>query len=252
MPKRYSINSIIPSLITLFSCCAGLTAIRYALDGQIAHSLFFILIAGALDGLDGTVARWLKATSQFGGELDSLADFVAFGVAPGLIIYYTTSHTIPGAWGWFAALIFILCCGLRLARFNATNLSPISETQAVMTKPEPFFRGVPAPAGGIVGLMPLALLQEIPSLASWPYWAWGYILWQVFIGLLMVSNIPTFSPKKLRISREYRLWIILLIVSLLIVALEQPWWVWVVISNLYIISLPCALWLFRSHHPDKR
>ena len=234
--RRRSINSVLPSLSTLASCCAGLTAVRYALDGEVARALAFILAAGLLDGLDGTVARWLKATSQFGGELDSLADFVAFGVAPGLIVYFSIFATTPpplNGLAWGAMLLFIMCCCLRLARFNVANLSP-DPTH----KPEPFFRGIPAPAGGILCLMPLALLQILPELNHHGAIAPLYIGWLIFVGLMMVSSIPTFSPKTLRVPSQHRITSLLLLLGVVILAIELPWHVWIGICCLYLGSIP--------------
>ncbi|NQY82820.1 MAG: CDP-alcohol phosphatidyltransferase family protein [Alphaproteobacteria bacterium] len=234
-PPRRSINSVIPNLLTLTSCCAGLTAVRYALEGEAERALMFILAASVLDGLDGTVARWLKAASQFGCELDSLADFVAFGISPGLIVYYTVFADAPHVFSsvaWGTTLLFSMCCGLRLARFNVANLSPAEG------KPEPFLRGIPAPGGGLLGLMPLALMQIVPELAQHPLSAPFYALWQVFIGLMMVSSIPTFSPKKLRVPQRFRIVFLLGMLCVLLLALELPWHTWVAICSLYLVSIP--------------
>lgn len=241
--RRRSINSALPSLLTLASCCAGLTAVRHAVDGQVTHALFFILAAAILDGLDGTVARWLKATSHFGGELDSLADFVAFGVAPALIVYFLLFDGASlGALFWGVSLLYAACCGLRLARFNVLSLNPDPEA-----KPEPFFRGIPAPGGGMCALMPLALLQLMPELAGWPYLTYAYAAWLVFTGLMMVSSIPTFSPKKLRFPQKYNLVLILFSLVVVLIAYERPWLVWVIITSLYLLTIPfMAIKLHRT------
>ncbi len=234
--RRRSVNSVLPSLLTLASCCAGLTAVRYALDGEAGRALAFILAAGILDGLDGTVARWLKATSQFGGELDSLADFVAFGVAPGFIVYFSIFADAPAPLNgiaWAAMLLFSMSCCLRLARFNVANLSPDPAR-----KPEPFFRGIPAPAGGMLCLMPLAVLQIVPELTHHGFIAPFYIGWLVFIGLMMVSSIPTFSPKTLRMPTQYRTVLLLLLLGILLLAIELPWHVWTGVCCLYLVSIP--------------
>ena len=234
--RRRSINSVIPSLLTLASCCAGLTAVRYALDGEVAGALAFILAAGVLDGLDGTVARWLKATSQFGGELDSLADFVAFGIAPGFIVYFSVFDQSPSPFhsiAWVVMLLFCMCCGIRLARFNVSNLSPDPAQ-----KPEPFFRGIPAPAGGILCLMPLAVLQIAPSFGHPDIILPVYILWLVFVGLMMVSNVPTFAPKTLQLPPRYRTALLLVLLGIVLLAIELPWHVWVGVCCLYLVSIP--------------
>ena len=234
--RRRSINSVIPSLLTLASCCAGLTAVRYALDGDTVRALAFILAAGILDGLDGTVARWLKATSQFGGELDSLADFVAFGIAPGFIVYFSIfAESSPPFHGiaWAAMLLFCMCCGIRLARFNVSNLNPDPAQ-----KSEPFFRGIPAPAGGILCLMPMAFLHIFPELGRQSAFVLFYLGWLVFVGLMMVSTIPTFSPKALRMPTQYRTTLLLLLLGVLLLAIELPWHVWIGVCCLYLASIP--------------
>lgn len=232
--RRRSINSILPSLLTLASFCAGLTAVRNAIDGHTDLALMFILAATILDGLDGTVARWLKATSHFGGELDSLADFVAFGVSPALIVYFTLfdATALEGLY-WGVSLVFTACCGLRLARFNVLSLTPESKK-----KPDPFFRGVPAPGGGLLSLMPLALFQLQPEWGQSAQAPMIYAAWLVFVGLMMVSSIPTVSPKNVRFPSRYNVLFVLLLFVILLVAIEQPWLVWVAACCAYLIAMP--------------
>ena len=144
-----SINKMIPNILTLLALCAGMTAIRFAINGKFEASVVAILIAGVLDGLDGRVARLLKASSSFGAQLDSLSDFVCFGVAPGMLLYIWTMNTI-GSFGWVVALLFAVCSALRLARFNTQIGIPDPPAYAYN-----FFTGIPAPAAAGVAVIPL-------------------------------------------------------------------------------------------------
>src|SRR6187402_1297381 len=182
------VRTLVPNLITLLALCAGLTAIRLAMEEKLEWALAAIVFAALLDGIDGRVARMLKGTSRFGAELDSLADFVNFGVAPAIILYFWGLHDIKSA-GWIAALVFAICAGLRLARFNVMIDDPNKPVWAGN-----FFTGIPAPAGAITVLLPIYLnLLGVPINLG--------IVWVVFfytlaIALLMVSRLPVFSGKQ--------------------------------------------------------
>src|SRR5260370_15391614 len=143
------VRTLLPNIITLLALCAGLTAIRLELEDRLEWALAAIVFAALLDGVDGRIARMLKGTSRFGAELDSLADFVNFGVAPGLILYFWTLHELKSA-GWIAAMVFAICAALRLARFNLTIDAPNRPAWAGN-----FFVGMPAPAGAITVLLPI-------------------------------------------------------------------------------------------------
>src|SRR5215203_5503715 len=149
--RAIPVRTLVPNFITLLALCAGLTGIRMAVEGKLEYALAAIVFAAALDGIDGRVARMLKGTSRFGAELDSLADFVNFGVAPGLILYFWGLHDLKAA-GWIAAMVFAICAGLRLARFNVALDDPNRPAWA-----SGFFVGVPAPAGAITVLLPIYL-----------------------------------------------------------------------------------------------
>src|SRR6185503_13162027 len=149
--KPIPVRTLVPNLITLLALCAGLTAIRVAFEGQLELALAAIVFAALLDGIDGRVARFLKGTSKFGAELDSLADFVNFGVAPALILYFWGLHEIKSV-GWIAAMVFAICAALRLARFNVMIDDPNKPAWAGN-----FFTGIPAPAGAITVLLPIYL-----------------------------------------------------------------------------------------------
>src|SRR5215470_19649306 len=154
------VRMLVPNVITLLAICAGLTAIRLSTEGKVEWAVAAIVVAAVLDGIDGRVARMIKGQSKFGAELDSLADFVNFGVAPGLILYFWSLHELKSA-GWIAAMVFAICGGLRLARFNVAIEDPNRPAWASL-----FFVGVPAPAGAITVLLPLYMhFLDLPNVA---------------------------------------------------------------------------------------
>jgi len=153
-----SVNRMVPNVLTLLALCAGMTAIRFAVDGKFEYACFAIIAAGVFDGLDGRLARLLKATSPFGAELDSLSDFISFGVAPAAVVYLWTMAQWQSL-GWVIALIYAVCCALRLARFN-TQLAADPPPYAAN-----FFSGAPAPAGAGLIMLPM-----------FPYFEWGFSL----------------------------------------------------------------------------
>src|SRR5271154_6483403 len=161
--KAIPVRTLLPNLITLLALCAGLTAIRLAVESRLDLALAAIVLAALLDGIDGRVARMLKGTSRFGAELDSLADFVNFGVAPALILYFWGLHELKSA-GWIAALVFATCCGLRLARFNVMIDDPNKPAWAGN-----YFVGMPAPAGAITVLLPVYMhFLDVPHVVIIP------------------------------------------------------------------------------------
>src|SRR5215475_10527249 len=149
--RAIPVRTLVPNVITLLALCAGLTAIRFAVEGRLEWALAAIVFAAMLDAIDGRVARLIKGQSRFGAELDSLADFVNFGVAPGLILYFWSLNGL-GNLGWIAAMVFAICAGLRLARFNVQIDDPSKPAWAGN-----FFTGMPAPAGAITVLLPMYL-----------------------------------------------------------------------------------------------
>src|SRR6266478_8615216 len=177
------VRTLVPNLITLLALCAGLTGIRLAIEGRLEWAVAAIVFAAVLDGLDGRVARMLKGTSRFGAELDSLADFVNFGVAPALILYFWQLRELNNG-GWIAAMVFAISGGLRLARFNATMDDPNKPAFAAN-----YFTGVPAPAGAITVLLPIYLaflgMPRPPAVLT--------ALYTLLIAFLMVSRLPVFS-----------------------------------------------------------
>lgn len=227
--RTIPVRLLLPNLITLLSLCAGLTAIRLAIEGRIEWALGAIVFAAALDGIDGRVARMLKGQSRFGAELDSLADFVNFGVVPGLILYFWGLNEL-GAIGWIAALVFAICMSLRLARFNVMVDDP--NRPAWMAN---FFTGVPAPAGAIIVLLPIYI-----NLLGLPRFNALACIYTLIIAFLLVSTLPVFSGKKLgnRVRPDLVLPIFVVVVLFVALLVSYPWPVLTIGTLAYLASLP--------------
>ena len=239
--KPVPFRVIAPNLITLLALCLGLTAIRLAYEGRMEPAVYAIVVAALLDGVDGRIARLLKGTSRFGAELDSLADFVNFGVAPALILYSFVLHQLKAA-GWIAALVFAIAAGLRLARFNTMLDDP--------NRPEwkkNFFVGMAAPAGAIAALLPIYLdfiglpVRTTPG----PALAFLYLL---LIGFLMVSTIPTFSGKTIgkRVPREWVLPLFVVTVAFFGLLISFPFEVLALGTFLYLAAIPFGIARYRQ------
>src|SRR5258708_12529220 len=182
-PRRISglsLNRMIPNILTLLALCAGMTAVRFAINGKFEAAVIAIIVAGVFDGLDGRVARLLKSTSPFGAQLDSLSDFVCFGVAPGVMLYIWTMSQLA-SFGWALSLLYAICCGLRLARFN-TQLDVDLPPYAAY-----FFTGVPAPGGAGLVLVPMYLAFEFGD---------GFFRSPIFNGILIISLAAFMSPPR--------------------------------------------------------
>jgi CDP-diacylglycerol---serine O-phosphatidyltransferase len=239
--KPVPFRMIAPNLITLIALCLGLTAIRWAYEGRLEPAVYFIVIAAALDGVDGRVARALKSTSRFGAELDSLSDFVNFGVAPALILYSFTLHDLR-ALGWIAALVFAIAAGLRLARFNVMLDDP--------NRPEwkkNFFVGMAAPAGAIAALLPIYLhFLGVPFTGLTA--AWFSLFYVLTIAFLMVSTIPTFSGKTMgkRIPREWVLPLFVITVAFFGLLVSFPFEVLAAGTILYLAMIPIGAARYRQ------
>ena len=233
--RRVPLRVILPNLVTLLALCSGLTAIRLAVELRFELAVVAILVAGVLDGLDGRVARLLKGTSRFGAELDSLADFVNFGVAPAIMLY-TWILKEAGSLGWIAALVFAISTALRLARFNVMLDEPDKPAWHA-----DFFVGMPAPAGALTVLLPLYLyfLGLLPeSIALIPP-VIGYVL---FVAFMMVSRLPTFSGKRIgsRVSREHVLPIFVAVVVIVAVVVSYPLPSLALVIVGYLATLPVS------------
>ena len=226
-----SILALVPNMVTMLGLCAGLTAIRFVLAGQFELAVALIIFSAAIDGLDGLLARRLKATSDIGAQLDSLSDFLNFGVAPGLLIYQYALAESEQRGSWIVVLLYVSCTCIRLARFN------VAHNRAAVTgiKPPKHFIGVPAPAGAMLALLPAFLSFETGLVpADYPFLTGLYL---AAVGLLMVSRLPTFSPKSLRVPRE-RSGLVLIVMALVIgVLLTRFWLSLIVLTLLYGLSL---------------
>ena len=231
LPGRgLALRAVIPNAITAAALCSGLTGIRFAIVGDWEKSLFAIILAGVLDGIDGRIARLLKAQSRFGAELDSLADSLSFGMAPALVLFLWALQDLP-RFGWFAALAFAICCALRLARFNARI-----DVEEQPHKSVGFLTGVPAPVGAGLAFLPMYLWiasgEEVfrePLLVA---------LWVTVIAGLMISNLATLSWTLIRPKRSIRLIAIAFAGLFFAALLTEPWWTLAVISIGYLALMP--------------
>src|SRR6476469_4574238 len=242
--KAIPVRTLLPNLITLLALCAGLTAIRLAVENRLELALAAIVFAALLDGIDGRVARMLKGTSRFGAELDSLADFVNFGVAPALILYFWGLHEIKSV-GWIAAMVFAICAALRLARFNVMIDDPNKPAWAGN-----FFTGIPAPAGAITVLLPIYLfLLGMPVGLTVIWVSFFYCL---FIALMMVSRLPVFSGKRVgkRVPPEMVLPVFVLVVLFTALLIAYPWWVLTIGTVCYLACLPLG-WVSYKEYQRK-
>jgi CDP-diacylglycerol--serine O-phosphatidyltransferase len=238
--RSVPLRLLIPNIVTLFALGLGLTAIRLAMEGAIEWAVSAIAGAAVLDGLDGRIARALKGTSRFGAELDSLADFVDFGVAPALVLYVADLHAAKNL-GWVAALLFAMACALRLARFNVM----IDEDQPAWRKT--FFVGMPAPAGAIVGLLPIYLHYVFdlgqPTLRS----ALIESLYVLGVALLMASRVPHLSGKSIgRVPREYVAFVLVGVAAALLLTFNFPMQALVAVTLAYLASIPFAVRRYRA------
>ena len=238
--SKIPVRMLVPNVFTLLSLCAGLTAIRMAIELRYELAIALVVIAALLDGVDGRLARALRAQSKFGAELDSLADFVNFGVAPAVIVFIWGLGGLPRGFGWIVALVFALATGLRLARFN---------TMIDVEKPKwqsEYFTGMPAPAGAITVLLPLYLDGlGLFDVRSWP---WLIALYTAAMAALLVSTIPTFSGKLLgeRISREYVLPIFVGVAALVALLVTYPYGTLTVVTLLYLATIPISYSRFQQ------
>ncbi|MBK1869414.1 CDP-alcohol phosphatidyltransferase family protein [Aestuariivirga sp. YIM B02566] len=243
--KQVPIRILVPNLITLLALCSGVTAIRLGMEGRYELAVGAVILAIVLDAVDGRLARFLKGTSRFGAELDSLADFVNFGVAPAILIYLWSLNSLKSL-GWLVALCLAICCALRLARFNVAIDDP--DKPAWMMN---FFTGAPAPAGAGLAMAPMYLgfLGIIPDGHEV---AWAVLPYTAAVALLMVSRVPTFSGKTLgsRISRDLVLPLLGVAALVVVSLITFPWEMLTAMSLLYIALLPVGMRSYRRHKAD--
>ena len=232
-------RAMVPNAVTALALCFGLTGVRFAISafqGNDAHweiALACVVGAGVLDGMDGRIARLLRAQSRFGAELDSLSDVCAFGVAPALIMFLWSLHSAP-QFGWTASLALAVCCALRLARFNSRMDADIQPHKSAG-----FLTGVPAPAGAGLAFVPLFLW--LVSGSDW-FRAWYVTMpWVLFVALLMISSVATYSWSSLRIRRSSRLLAIAGIGLLGAALVTAPWITLLVIAVIYLAMIPFSM-----------
>jgi CDP-diacylglycerol--serine O-phosphatidyltransferase len=238
--RQVPVRMLVPNFFTLLGLCAGLTSIRMGIEGRYDLALAAIVFAGCLDGIDGRIARLLKASSRFGAELDSLADFVNFGVAPAFLIFNWGLGDLKSA-GWICVLIFALASALRLARFNAAIDEEKPKWQSN------YFIGMPTPAAAIAVLLPVYVYQlGFEELKA--HWALTIVLvYTLFIAFMMVSTIPTYSGKLLgeRVGREWVLPIFVIAVAVVAMLFTYPYQTLTAITLAYLAFIPLS---WRNFH----
>ena len=243
--KQVPIRILVPNLVTLLALCSGVTAIRLGVEGRYELAVGAVILAIVLDAIDGRLARFLKGTSRFGAELDSLADFVNFGVAPAILIYLWSLNSLKSL-GWLVALCLAICCALRLARFNVAIDDP--DKPAWMMN---FFTGAPAPAGAGLAMAPMYLgfLGLIPNGHDV---AWLVLPYIAAVALLMVSRVPTYSAKTLgsRISRDLVLPLLGIAALIIVSLIAFTWEMLTAMSILYIALLPFGIRSYRRYKAE--
>jgi len=242
-----SFNRLLPNILTMLGLCAGMTAVRFALDARWEPAVTLIVVAAFIDGIDGRLARLLKATSRFGAEFDSLSDFLSFGVAPAFILFLWTLHDARG-FGFIPCMLFAACMALRLARFNAAIDEPLQPGAAA--RPAGFFTGVPAPAGAGLALFPI--------FAALAFEGWGWtglagairhpvVSALVLVGVagLLVSTLPTWSFKNYKVPRKAVLPLLLGAAGYAALLVAEPWAALAAAGLAYAAMIPLSL---RSYH----
>ncbi|ARE41132.1 CDP-diacylglycerol--serine O-phosphatidyltransferase [Rhodovulum sp. P5] len=228
-----SLLLLLPNMVTLMGMCFGLTSIRFAIEERYAVAVFLILLAALADGLDGLLARKLGAESPMGAQLDSLSDFLCFGVAPALLVYQV-HLTQAGGLGWIFALIFAAATCLRLARFNV-----MSGQADDSTGPKRYFVGVPAPAGAFLGLLPVFLSHAGAFTPG--YAPLAVSVWLAIVAVLMISKLKTPSPKAVKVPRRLIAVIFFATVIAIGVSFSRPWMLLVAIDGAYLAAVVYAI-----------
>ncbi|MBN9244446.1 MAG: CDP-diacylglycerol--serine O-phosphatidyltransferase [Mesorhizobium sp.] len=231
--REIPLRMMFPNLVTVLAICAGLSGIRFGFEGRFETATVMVLLAAFLDGIDGRLARLLKATSKFGAQMDSLADIVNFGVAPALVLYaYLLDRA--GSPGWIAALLFAIACGMRLARFNV-----LDEQKDRPAWQNEYFVGVPAPAGAMLVMLPLYLsflgMQPTRSIA------FAATAFTVLVAFLLVSRLPVYSGKSVKIPGDRVLLVILAVALFILLLISYPWYTLTVSVLVYLVFLPFSV-----------
>lgn len=239
---KVPISRFIPNMITILAMIAGVTSVQKAIVGQYEVAVIMLIAAALFDVLDGAMARLLKAQSEFGAQLDSLSDFLAFGVAPGIILYDWLLAE-AGQLGWIAAIVFPVAAALRLARFNVAAKSTVD----IPLWKKRYFSGVPTPAGAGLCLLPMYIWFLFPdAFTEFSFAAPLVAVWAIFVGMLMVSRIPTFSLKYLKLPRRMSV-AVLAFAALIVAALIHATWITMTLLALaYLASIPAVLERYRA------
>ena len=232
-PSELGILQLLPNMLTLGAICAGLTAIRFGVQGQYLLAVQLILLAALIDGVDGRLARLLRSDSRMGAELDSLADFLNFGVTPPLVLFFWALEDTRSL-GWISALVFAICCVIRLARFNiaAKSEDPVDSA---------WFMGVPSPAAAILVMLPLYLSFAFADAALLPDLV--LCLYMMGIGVLMIVRVPTYSFKKTRISRENAKFALL---GVVVVGAALLIYSWIALVGLCLAYIGTVAWAWMT------
>jgi CDP-diacylglycerol--serine O-phosphatidyltransferase len=238
-PREMLLLKLLPNIVSILALCAGLTAIRFAISDSFGMAVLMIGTAAALDGLDGRLARMLKSESAIGAELDSLCDFVNFGVTPAIVLYLWGLRTETSL-GWIAVLVYAVCCMLRLARFNV-GAKAVGEAAEKTS-----FIGVPSPAGAMLVLMPIYVVFALDSAFVMPPVL--IAVWMISVGALMISRVRTPSLKRITIAADYARYVLVGSVVLVAALLTYPWVTLTVLSGAYLAAI-LALFLKGMRHP---
>jgi CDP-diacylglycerol--serine O-phosphatidyltransferase len=233
--REIPMRMVLPNLVTVLAICAGLSGIRFAFENRFEIAVVMVLLAAFLDGIDGRLARMLKATSKFGAQMDSLADIVNFGVAPALVLYAFLLDR-AGSPGWIAALLFTIACGMRLARFNV--LADDTDQPAWQTE---YFVGVPAPAGAVLVMLPLYLYFLRLGLEPTRPAAFIATGFTVLIAFLLVSRLPVYSGKSIKVPGDRVLPVILGVVLYILLLMTYPWYTLTASVAGYLLFLPFSV-----------
>ncbi|WP_415927084.1 CDP-alcohol phosphatidyltransferase family protein [Mesorhizobium argentiipisi] len=233
--REIPMRMVLPNLVTVLAICAGLSGIRFAFENRFEIAVVMVLLAAFLDGIDGRLARMLKATSKFGAQMDSLADIVNFGVAPALVLYAFLLDR-AGSPGWIAALLFTIACGMRLARFNV--LADDTDQPAWQTE---YFVGVPAPAGAVLVMLPLYLYFLRLGLEPTRPAAFIASGFTVLVAFLLVSRLPVYSGKSVKIPGDRVLPVILGVVLYILLLMAYPWYTLTASVAGYLLFLPFSV-----------
>lgn len=238
--KEIPFRKLVPNIVTMLALCSGLTSIRYSVQEDWGKAILFIFLAGILDGLDGRLARMLKASSKFGAELDSLCDFVSFGIAPAILMFQWCLFDLPKI-GWFFCLLYSMGMAMRLARFNT-----MLEDDTIPPYWSHYFTGVPAPAAAAMATMPILITFDFTEAEPFLRTHLFCSIWMLIVAYLETSRIPTISLKKTRIKTEYMKPLAFCVALLATFLFTQTWLTFGVLIILYALSIPFSVYRFNK------